>query len=274
MADRWGLLIGIDRYPRLAERYQLAGCVNDIRAVSQLLVERFGFPAAHLTQRLNGDATRQGILTALKDLVERVGEGDAVLFHYSGHGSQKVDLDGDESDGLDETIVPSDSGRAPDPNLDIIDDEIHDWLGRLTAKTPNVTLVFDSCHSGTVSRGMGRARGVPPDLRRPAGMWPRAFRRGPVDRKGPGGWLPAGSSPHFLLSACRSSETSHELQLGAGGPSHGALTYCLLRVLSEASPDARWGDLFDRLAPQVTTFYPGQHPELEGARDRPLFGSA
>jgi hypothetical protein len=33
-------------------------------------------------------------------------------FHYSGHGGQAEDLDGDESDGFDETILPLDFKKA------------------------------------------------------------------------------------------------------------------------------------------------------------------
>jgi hypothetical protein len=274
---RWALLIGIDRYPRLAESYQLAGCVNDVRALSQVLVERHGFSAATMIQLLDEAATREGILQALEDLVERAGEGDAVLVHYSGHGSQVVDRDGDEDDGLDETLFPSDSGRAPDSNRDILDDEIHAWLGRLTARTSNVTLIFDCCHSGTITRGAlgrgtGRVRGVPPDLRlsngRPAGKPAPSTRRG-AER----GAVPADRPPVLpvLLTACRSGETSHEVELGEGGESHGALTCLLVRALTAAAPDAAWSHLFESVAPQVTALYPDQHPQIEGPAEGGLF---
>jgi uncharacterized caspase-like protein len=268
-ARRWALLIGIDRYPQLAERYQLAGGVNDVRALSQVLVERHGFPAENVIQLLDEAATRDGILEALEDLVQRVGEGDAVLVHYSGHGSQVLDLDGDEDDGLDETIFPSDSGRAPDPNRDIVDDEIHAWLGRLTARTPNVTLIFDCCHSGTITRGAGRVRGVEPDLRRPAGQ-PVPARRGTA-----GGAVPSGEAApplHILLTACLSGETSHEVELGEGGESRGALSCLLVRALTAAAPDATWNSLFETVAPQVTAIYSDQHPQIEGQGERRLFG--
>lgn len=32
----------------------------------------------------------------------------SLFFHYSGHGSQKADYTGDEDDGMDETILPTD----------------------------------------------------------------------------------------------------------------------------------------------------------------------
>ena len=60
--------------------------------------------------------------------------------------------EGDEADGMDETTVPFDSGRDLYPNRDITDDEIFAWLRKLSARTDNITLIFDSCHSGTIDR--------------------------------------------------------------------------------------------------------------------------
>lgn len=34
--------------------------------------------------------------------------GDSLFFMFSGHGGQKEDVSGDEEDGYDETILPSD----------------------------------------------------------------------------------------------------------------------------------------------------------------------
>lgn len=39
-------------------------------------------------------------------LVQGAQPNDALFFHYSGHGGQAKDLDGDEDDGYDETIYP------------------------------------------------------------------------------------------------------------------------------------------------------------------------
>ena len=88
----------------------------------------------------------------METLVERVSDGDVVVVYYSGHGSQRTDLEGDEASGLDSTIVPFDSGRPPYTNRDITDDEIHHWLSRLAKRTPYTTLIFDCCHSGTMAR--------------------------------------------------------------------------------------------------------------------------
>lgn len=41
-------------------------------------------------------------------LVQGAKPNDALFFHYSGHGGQTKDKDGDEGDGYDEVIYPVD----------------------------------------------------------------------------------------------------------------------------------------------------------------------
>lgn len=38
--------------------------------------------------------------------------GDSLFFSFSGHGGQQRDVDGDEVDGMDETILPVDYKTA------------------------------------------------------------------------------------------------------------------------------------------------------------------
>ena len=45
-------------------------------------------------------------------LVRGAQPNDSLFFHYSGHGSQTYDSDGDEVDGNDETICPVDYNSA------------------------------------------------------------------------------------------------------------------------------------------------------------------
>ena len=120
--QKWALLIGINRYPNFAPRGQLTGCINDVEVMRQALTGSFNFPENHVALLADEQASREGILAAMQDLVQRIGQDDIVVFHYCGHGSQMTDLEGDEPDGLDETIVPFDSGRAPHENRDIKDD--------------------------------------------------------------------------------------------------------------------------------------------------------
>jgi caspase domain-containing protein len=275
---KWALLIGINQYPMFAPRGQLSGCVSDVQVMRQVLTESFSFPTEHVTVVTDDQATREGILAAMNGLLERVGNDDVVVFHYSGHGSQMTDVEGDEPDGLDETIVPYDSGREPHENRDIKDDEIYLWIQKLTMKTSNLTLIFDCCHSGNIVRDSfgGEARWVEPDLRPPDELPPspipaeaRALLEGGRDL-GPSGWLPLGER-YTLLAGCRSNERSFEIEEPAG-IRHGALTYFLAQELRSLQSGATYRDVFEAAAPRVSSRFNDQHPQLEGARDREVFG--
>ncbi|MFL6260318.1 MAG: caspase family protein [Thermoanaerobaculia bacterium] len=277
-SQKWALLIGINSYPNFASRGQLTGCIHDVEVMRQVLIDSFNFPESQIALLIDGQATREGILGAMKDLVQKAGPEDVVVVHYSGHGSQMTDLEGDEPDGLDETIVPSDSGRAPHENRDIKDDEIYLWLKDLTAKTSNVTLIFDCCHSGTIVRDDfgGAERWIEPDLRPPDQLPPSPIPeifRGALDGGrdvGPGGWLPLGEK-YVLLSGCRRDEKACEME-EPGGNRHGALTFFLAQELRKAESGTTYRDLFEALAPRISSQFPAQHPQLEGARDMAVFG--
>merc|ERR1712020_719073 len=70
---------------------------------------------------------------------------DSMFFHYSGHGSQTYDSDGDEVDGNDETICPVDYNSAGQ----IVDDEMNAILVQQLPRGARLTAIFDSCHSAT-----------------------------------------------------------------------------------------------------------------------------
>lgn len=274
--NKWALLIGIDRY-----RYErpLQGCVNDTKLMTKILQENFGFPEKHITQLLDKQATRNGILTALQELVDQVCHNDIVVIHYSGHGSRMTDREGDKPDGMDETIIPYDSGRYPYDNQDISDDELYLWLLRLSEKTPYITLIFDSCHSGGIVRdSFGTSdRWVEPDTRPieelpPSPVAVDLVGRGADRDIGPSGWLPM-SERYVLIAGCSAQEKASEHLVAQDGSNiyHGALTYFLCQELRSAKSGTTYRDVFERASTQVTAEYSLQHPQMEGARDRELF---
>ncbi len=274
---RFALLIGINEYPHFPEQSQLRGCVNDVELLTDVLRESFGF--RDIRRLCDQQATREGILSAMQALVREARQDDVVVFSYSGHGSRLYNQHGRSPDGFDETIVPHDSGQGDDGNRDIRDREIEQWLFELTARTAYVTLIFDSCHAGSITRGPLDAR-VRRIRRAPPARQPRPEGE---SRRGPSGWLPEraqgdrGRNPlgdrYVLLAACRSHEPACELKYDEAGRPQGALSFYLYQELRHVRPRESYRDLFERLAPRVTADYPDQHPQLEGAWDRELFGS-
>jgi hypothetical protein len=81
----------------------------------------------------------------LNILANNSGNLTEIWFHYSGHGSQVQDKNNDETDALDEVIVPTDFKTAGT----ITDDEIYDILKKISVKC-RVILCFDCCHSGSI----------------------------------------------------------------------------------------------------------------------------
>lgn len=271
---RHALLVGICSYPNFGPGAQLKGCVADVRAMARALRHRFGFPAENVLRLEDEEATRERILGALGTLCSRVRRGDVVVVHYSGHGSRVRSPE--RPSGWTETLVPSDSGRAPLPNRDILDSELRAWLLEISNITPYLTFVFDSCFSGGIVRRTARARWVAPDprpLTRPLARPPMSPPGAQAMRDvGPSGWLPLGDR-YVLFAGCRADEESFELCVDEGRSSHhGALTYHLCRELEAASVTASNRDVFEPVAARVTASFFRQHPQLEGARHRRFLG--
>jgi uncharacterized caspase-like protein len=271
-SKKLALLVGINDYPYVTK---LKGAVNDVENMRHLLVERFGFPDddEHMLVLTNKKATRDAILRGLTEhLIARATPDAIVVFHYSGHGSRIKDVSGDEIDNWDETIVAYDSGHQdPHPNRDITDDELLELLNQLTEKTPNVTFIFDSCHSGTVTRGSGLARQIEPDERPPEGpkSAPAAASRG-VD-EGKSGLRPA-NARHAVISGATSAESAYEMEVN--GKHYGTLTWYLVEQLRLAGQNATYRDIMDQVKKAVTAKYWAQHPQLEGpGEDQLVFGT-
>ncbi|GFP55083.1 hypothetical protein ACSS6W_003008 [Trichoderma asperelloides] len=145
---RKALLIGINYF---GQRGQLRGCINDVRNMTAYLVEHFGYKREDMViltddqQNPMSQPTKQNILRAMHWLVKDARPNDSLFFHYSGHGGQTKDLDGDEADGYDEVIYPVDFRQ----HGHITDDEMHRIMVHPLQAGVRLTAIFDSCHSGT-----------------------------------------------------------------------------------------------------------------------------
>nr|WP_248287319.1 caspase family protein [Massilia antarctica] len=113
-----------------------------------------GFQANTL---LTGRATRKAVTADILAAAKSLAAGDIFMISYSGHGGQLPDLNGDESDGLDETWCLFDGQMT--------DDELYALWAQFS---PGVRILqfSDSCHSGTVNKAMlyaawSHQRGLP-----------------------------------------------------------------------------------------------------------------
>ena len=283
------LLVGINDYP--GTQNDLQGCVNDITNVYDVLVKYFGFVSADITLLQDKRARRSAILASLGKLVAASSPGDRLVFHYSGHGSQVRDTEGDElADGMDEILCPYDFDWG---GTFVKDDDLAAILGKLP-KGVSAEVILDSCHSGTGTREMILDRRSLPRL--PAGpvdeheLWSSAhcirprYLAPPADialradsiygdslrlRR-----MKAGTAPnHVLWAACRSDQYSADADVG--GKPGGAFTYFFCRHIRETAGKVERGELL-RLV-RASLKYEGfsQVPQLECPADRrkqPVFG--
>ncbi|KAF2100147.1 hypothetical protein NA57DRAFT_65897 [Rhizodiscina lignyota] len=145
---RKALLIGINYF---GQRGQLRGCINDVKNMSTYLNNHFGYKREDMViltddqQNPMSHPTKANILRAMHWLVKEARPNDSLFFHYSGHGGQTKDLDGDEEDGYDEVIYPVDFRSAGH----IVDDEMHRIMVQPLQPGVRLTAIFDSCHSGS-----------------------------------------------------------------------------------------------------------------------------
>ena len=168
-AEKYAVLVGVSKYPHLKSHLQLEGPVNDVVLMRQVLREK-GFADDHIQVLAEGDQTRlptrNNILTTLTRLTEQVQADDFVFLYFSGHGSQQPIASAAnkhrEPDGLDELFLPRDIGYWQDDvgvvENAIVDDELNTVITTLRDKGAFTWAVFDSCHSGTMTRGVKKSR--------------------------------------------------------------------------------------------------------------------
>lgn len=128
---------------------ELNGCIGDIINMSNVLVSEYGYLRENIVQLRDDTSTpslQPTYLNILLNLTKIVNESEnlsEIWIHYSGHGSQIIDRTGEETDNLDEVIVPVDYQRSGF----ITDDTIFNIIKNVKCKT---ILIFDSCHSGSI----------------------------------------------------------------------------------------------------------------------------
>jgi hypothetical protein len=134
------LLIGC-KY--LDTNYELIGCINDTKNLKEL-VEKNNFNNVKiLTDDTIIKPTKQNILNEITAILANAKSGDSVFISYSGHGSNILDRNNDETDGRDEVIISLDLKS-------ITDDELRRLINENLKEDVTLFALFDSCSSGTV----------------------------------------------------------------------------------------------------------------------------
>jgi hypothetical protein len=311
---RRALLIGINTYqPAGTQAQHPAGCtygrcelgafenldgaVNDAQAMAdELTSSKFAFPADQVVLLTNpaprsprpgvvvlpaAQTSHDGILAAMqKYLVDVPQRGDTVVFYDASHGSLRVNSKGSKLTVLvngeyvhaDSTLVPADAYKG---GYDIRDREMTRIFNAALDKGIHLTVIFDSCHSGAISRGIGakyRERSLafdPRDIAEGPDLFPSGQARpAPTERE---------DNPALVFSASQQDQTAKEMPLSATATEpHGAFTAALveaLRALPAATPASL---LYQRVKAVLEGGgVPDEEPDLDATaarRQQPLFG--
>jgi metacaspase-1 len=271
MMAKKALLIGINRY-RIPGS-DLRGCVNDVKNLADALEQYYGFRKADIETLTDLAATKSAMQAGIRKLVREGRKGDVLVLHYSGHGSNVPDNDGDEADRRDEILCPTD--------LDWKSPFRDDWLRKTldSARTGvSLSVIMDCCHSGTITRAIN-----PPDVPRVERYLPspwdlmaaesgRKLRGRVVGRlrstRGAkrGTDVASVSLPETLVTGCRDTQTSADAYIG--GTYNGALTYHLVSAIREARGKLTYRELHEQTLARLRKDEFEQVPQLEGRKAR------
>ena len=213
------LLIGINYNGTINQLY---GCINDINNVEKKITSSFGFTEIiKLTDDTLIKPTRQNILDQMKSILNKSQKGDSVFIHFSGHGSQTFDRNGDEKDGYDEVLVSMDLKG-------ITDDEIKQLVQSNLKSGVKLFCLFDSCHSGTVL-----------DLRYQY-LDSDNFDKDTQNLKNE-----LTPSTCIMISGCRDSQTSGDAWINR--QAQGAMSWSFLEALNTSNKVLSWKQLLQKM---------------------------
>ncbi|MCB0628073.1 MAG: caspase family protein [Lewinella sp.] len=124
---------------------RLKGCENDAEAMEKLAKAQ-GFTTTILRSEA---ATRENVTRHILAAKDALSAGDIFFLTFSGHGGQVDDFSGDEEENdphpMDETLCLFDG--------QLLDDELFQLWEQFGAGV-RILFLSDSCHSGTISKGI------------------------------------------------------------------------------------------------------------------------
>ncbi len=269
------LIIAIGDYPTTLTGWGKINAENDAALLLKSIVGQ-GFSMENILLVTDSQGTFQGILDAFRNFGETVHSGDHLLVHFSGHGQQIADNNGDEADGYDEALIPWDAGKyymqgVYEGEKHLRDDTLQVLLAALQQKagpTGSILVLIDACHSGTATRGNGIIRGSETPFNE---LQNNRLTRGESERGS--GFMPPEdlAASLIVISASAAHQNNYEYTF-PDGTSAGSLTWAFCRSLGQLSGQPHCRQLFQQIRLSFASHHPYQQPQAEGQLDRQLFG--
>ena len=268
--QKLALLVGVSEYAE-GSKWANLHAENDLELIRASLIKQ-NFKEKNIRILHNQEANKAGIQKAFQEhLTNQVKPGDIVYFHFSGHGQQVADVDGDEMDGYDEALVPFDSPQSFEQGTYegerlLSDDELGQWLHQLRQKLGaegQVLITLDACHSGTATRGFALARGT---LQKMASTTHQEkFTQGSSEQRQLYQRPSTASDLAAMVAIFASSaqELNYEY-VDEKGQAYGSLSYAFSKAFADIKPSTTYKGLFDQLRKNMLAISPMQTPQIEG----------
>jgi hypothetical protein len=268
------LLIGVGKYPAEGGWNGL-NSANDLGLIKDALLSQ-GFTPDNICIVSDEQATKENIISTIKTkLIKEVKKGDIAFFHFSGHGQQMEDKDGDEIDGYDECLVPFDSPKKYVPGVYegqklITDDElrkIFEDLRRQLGTTGHLIVSLDACHSGTGTRGASLGRGTTEPMASTNYIQNNIKKKILKENNQINTSISSAAlAPMVAFFGSAQNQINYEMT-DDQGKQFGSLSYALSKFLVLAKKDESYRGLFDKIKVEMSAIAPSQQPQAEGDLD-------
>ena len=267
-AEKYALIVAVGDYPE-ASGWADISSVNDVELIEGALLNQ-GFTKQNITTIINEQADRSGIINALKAVKSKLAPGDILVVHFSMHGQQVFDNNGDELDKLDESLVPYDAFASYSDTYKgenhLRDDDLGNIIKDLRntlENTGQLFMILDSCHSGSSTRGAisrgGKSALTPPNWTHENST--SAQGSDMMENVN----LNENNSPFVIISGARAKEQNFEYE------GYGSLSYAFAKAMNTLGTDFTYRQLFNKITAVMATIAPRQQPVIEGDVDYKLF---
>ncbi len=227
--QRRALLVGVANYPE-ESGWRKIHADNDVSLLESVLSSSFSIKSI-----LDEKATLDNILKELAGLKNATCHGDTVLVSFSCHGQQMIAIGKEESDSLDEALIPYDAKVKYSSDYHgenhLRDDVLSEHILRIREAAGSdglVIVLLDACHSGDSFRDtkeMENFRGGYPVFGPDSTV--RAVHK---DLKNVVGVAKSdGISDVLFMSACQSYQLNAEYKVSEG-KWYGSLTYAFIKA--------------------------------------------
>ena len=290
---RWALLVGISNYENGTnpdDGWRSLNTGPDLTNMSYVLETYYGFKGPAVKTLKDENATQERVIREFRQhLVANAKPGDSVVFYYTGHGHQVYDESGDEiADHLDEVTVmwvPKDKQNLPRKGrralMYMLDDTYQLLLDELSQKMRDqngkmrgsITVIFDSCHSGSATKAVLVPKGRPWDEKIDG---PRPPYTPTADVAS--GWLKPGKNEPEGLTFIAGSQSNQFSYMMPGSATKGSvLTYYLSEFLTNIAREKTdrkitYADMQNWVSAKVLGMGKPQDPQTEGNINAEIFG--